>query len=132
MFIPKKSLIVPGEMGLFTLQSIQPNKLLFESFTPNPLGGGSSFFDKAYTQSEQNSFINHSNTPNTITVFRNGTFYRYSTRYIKEHEEITSNYIQTLQLIAKMGYCINADWLFFLDVPPNIRLTLPKISKAIL
>jgi hypothetical protein len=134
MFLVKESLIIPGELGIFADKNFAPGELLFIAFTPNPSGEGSQFFEVAYTQSKFNSSINHSDTPNseTILVKSKGVIYRRTLKPIMRGQEITSDYTQTLAIVAALGYKTKGNWLHFLPQMPTNNHKLPQFTTAIL
>lgn len=109
-----KSGIAKGENGLFAKQFIPSGKILFFTFTKN-LNVKSTIWERQFEQSMYNAFVNHSDNPNTESVYSPGQLkmFRRSIKNIMPGEEITSEYSQTIGIIKKLGYETGTDWLWF-------------------
>lgn len=98
--------------GLYATADIPVGMMLFGAF--RLVNADQTVFEKAYEQTELNSYLNHSETPNTINYWpQKDVMFKVATTNIKRGEEITSNYQQTMHQIAKAGYRFLADWLWF-------------------
>lgn len=109
-----KSGIAKGENGLFAKHSIPSGTILFFTFMKN-VNVKSIVWEQQYEQSMYNAFINHSDNPNTESVYSPGKqkMYRRSIKNIMPGEEITSEYNQTIAIIKKLGYQTGTNWLWF-------------------
>ena len=111
-FYKKKSRIHNAGEGLFTDTPIRLGADLFVSFRKEPLNSG--LFDTDYTQSQQNSKVNHGSNPNTKTYLnKKKDIVRFAIRDIKPGEEITSDYRQTMKLIADHRLGLSENFLAF-------------------
>ena len=82
-------------MGLFALTSIEPGVVLFRSFDVSKHG--------YVIEVSPNSFVNHSIEPNLMSVIVGKDIYKASIRYIRQGEELTSDYNQTATVLESMG-----------------------------
>ena len=112
-FIKAKSKIVPAELGLFAATPILAGTFMFYTFKRFDNKRRPSF-EEDYFQTPINALVNHSDHPNTHTIYhKDFNLVRVASRNIAAGEEITSNYQQSIDLIKSLGYTMKQNWLWF-------------------
>lgn len=109
-FIDKSNILSAGQ-GIFTRVPIKAGTVVMVSFIKNEKNTG--IFENDFTQSQASGKINHSYTPNLSSFWYKGVMYKKAIRNIAINEELTSNYADTMGIIAPLGYTLRMDFLWF-------------------
>lgn len=88
-------------VGLFSLTQIPANVVLFKSFIPN------NSYHSLVDEIPPNNFLNHSYSNNLSSVIISGMIFKITNKIIMPHEELTSNYNETIYWLSKLGVMLN-------------------------
>lgn len=115
-FYTAPSLIAGAGAGLFNGNKvIRKGDNLFIAFARADFSANVNNIDKFechFSQLYPNNFINHSGKPNTVNFWAGDYIVKKAIKDIQPGEEITSDYLAGMHLIANKGYDVS-DWMWF-------------------